>query len=44
MVAGRFALSSLMFFDLRKVLGDLEAGPPIRRSTSDDGRAGEAPA
>jgi hypothetical protein len=25
-VAGRFALSSLMFFDLRKVLGDLGTG------------------
>lgn len=26
-VAGRFALSSLMFYDLRSVLGDLEAKP-----------------
>ena len=26
-VTGRFALSSLMFYDLRSVLGDLEAKP-----------------
>jgi predicted regulator of Ras-like GTPase activity (Roadblock/LC7/MglB family) len=26
-VTGRFALSSLMFYDLRRVLGDLEASP-----------------
>jgi hypothetical protein len=37
-VARRAALSSLMLWDLRAVLGELEGGPPIRRSTSaDDG-------
>jgi hypothetical protein len=33
-VARRTALSSLMLMDLRAVLGELEGGPPIRRSTS----------
>ena len=42
-VARRAALSSLMLWDLRAVLGELEGGPPIRRSTStDDGAAGGA--
>ena len=33
-VARRGALSSLMLYDLRAVLRELEGGPPIRRSTS----------
>lgn len=33
-VARRGALSSLMLYDLRAVLGELEGGPPIRRSRS----------
>jgi Roadblock/LC7 domain len=33
-VAKRAALSSLMLMDLRAVLGELEGGPPIRRSTA----------
>jgi Roadblock/LC7 domain len=33
-VARRTALSSLMLMDLRAVLGELEGGPPIRRSTA----------
>ncbi|MEA2330472.1 MAG: hypothetical protein QOH58_610 [Thermoleophilaceae bacterium] len=33
-VARRAALSSLMLMDLRAVLGELEGGPPIRRSTA----------
>src|SRR4029453_4178270 len=33
-VAKRGALPSLMLYDLRAVLGELEGGPPIRRSTS----------
>jgi len=32
-VARRGALSSLMLMDLRAVLGELEGGPPIRRSS-----------
>jgi Roadblock/LC7 domain len=32
-VGRRGALSSLMLMDLRAVLGELEGGPPIRRST-----------
>jgi hypothetical protein len=44
-VARRAALSSLMLMDLRAVLGELEGGPPIRRSTSaDDGATGAPPA
>ena len=35
-VAKRGALSSLMLHDLRMVLGELEGGPPIRRSRSAD--------
>jgi hypothetical protein len=31
-VARRSALSSLMLFDLKALLGELEGGPPIRRS------------
>jgi hypothetical protein len=31
-VAKRGALSSLMLYDLKSVLGELEGGPPIRRS------------
>jgi hypothetical protein len=42
-VARRAALSSLMLWDLRAVLGELEGGPPIRRSTSaDEGARGPA--
>ena len=33
-VARRTALSSLMLYDLRAVLGELEGGPPIRTSVS----------
>jgi predicted regulator of Ras-like GTPase activity (Roadblock/LC7/MglB family) len=33
-VAKRGALSSLVLYDLRALLGELEGGPPIRRSTS----------
>jgi hypothetical protein len=33
-VAKRGALSSLMLYDLRALLGELEGGAPIRRSTS----------
>jgi predicted regulator of Ras-like GTPase activity (Roadblock/LC7/MglB family) len=33
-VARRAALSSLMLYDLRAVLGELEGGPRIRRSSS----------
>ena len=33
-VAKRGALSSLMLYDLRALLGELEGGPPIRRSAS----------
>jgi hypothetical protein len=33
-VAKRGALSSLMLYDLRALLGELEGGPAIRRSTS----------
>jgi hypothetical protein len=44
-VARRATLSSLMLMDLRAVLGELEGGPPIRRSTSaDDGVTGAPPA
>jgi Roadblock/LC7 domain-containing protein len=32
-VAKRGALSSLMLYDLRALLGELEGGPPIRRSS-----------
>jgi hypothetical protein len=39
-VARRSALSSLMLYDLRAVLGELEGGPPIRTATS----AGPPPA
>ena len=42
-VARRAALSSLMLMDLRAVLGELEGGPPIRRSRSvDEGSPGPA--
>ncbi len=41
-VARRAALSSLMLMDLRAVLGELEGGPPIRRSTSAEERAAGA--
>ncbi len=37
-VARRGALSSLMLYDLRAVLGELEGGPAIRRSTSAEER------
>jgi hypothetical protein len=37
-VAKRGALSSLVLYDLRAVLGELEGGPPIRRSQSADER------
>ena len=35
-VARRSALSSLMLYDLRAVLGELEGGPQIRRATAAD--------
>jgi hypothetical protein len=42
-VARRGVLSSLMLYDLRALLGELEGGPPIRRATSaDEGGAGPA--
>jgi hypothetical protein len=37
-VAKRGALSSLMLYDLRALLIELEGGPPIRRSSSADER------
>jgi hypothetical protein len=37
-VAKRGALSSLMLYDLRAVLGELEGGPPILRSSPAGGR------
>jgi hypothetical protein len=42
-VARRAALSSLMLWDLRAVLGELEGGPPIRRSRSIE-EGGDIPA
>jgi hypothetical protein len=42
-VARRGALSSLMLYDLRAVLGELEGGPAIRRSASaEESAAGPA--
>ena len=42
-VAKRGALSSLMLYDLKAVLGELEGGPPIRRSRpADEGAHGPA--
>ena len=43
-VAKRGALSSLMLYDLRAVLGELDGGPPIRRSApaEEEGAAGPA--
>jgi predicted regulator of Ras-like GTPase activity (Roadblock/LC7/MglB family) len=42
-VARRAALSSLMLWDLRAVLDELEGGPPIRRSISaEEGAPGPA--
>ena len=42
-VAKRGALSSLMLYDLKALLGELEGGPPIRRSSSaDEGVPGPA--
>jgi hypothetical protein len=42
-VARRGALSSLMLYDLGALLGELEGGPPIRRSRSaDEGARGPA--
>jgi Roadblock/LC7 domain len=42
-VGRRAALSSLMLMDLRAVLGELEGGRPIRRSTAaEEGAAGPA--
>ena len=38
-VAKRGALSSLILYDLHAVLGELEGGPPIRRSESVEERA-----
>jgi hypothetical protein len=38
-VARRGALASLMLYDLRAVLRELEGGPPIRRSASAEERA-----
>jgi hypothetical protein len=42
-VAKRGALSSLMLYDLRAVLSELEGGPPIRRSSpAEEGARGPA--
>jgi predicted regulator of Ras-like GTPase activity (Roadblock/LC7/MglB family) len=42
-VTRRSALSSLMLFDLKALLGELEGGPPIRRSRfADEGAPGPA--
>ena len=43
-VAKRGALSSLMLYDLRALLGELEGGPPIMRSTSRPRRPPPGPA
>jgi hypothetical protein len=43
-VARRNALSSLMLMDLRAVLGELEGGPPIRRSVAAPDTAVPGPA
>lgn len=43
-VAKRGALSSLMLYDLRMVLGALEGGPPIRRSIPPEERTATGPA
>ena len=40
-VAKRGALASLMLYDLRAVLGELEGGPTIRRSASVSGAGSE---
>jgi predicted regulator of Ras-like GTPase activity (Roadblock/LC7/MglB family) len=39
-VARKGALSSLMLYDLKAVLGELEGGPPIRRSRPAEDTAG----
>jgi predicted regulator of Ras-like GTPase activity (Roadblock/LC7/MglB family) len=41
-VARRGALSSLMLYDLRAVLGELEGGPPIRVAAAADARGAES--
>jgi Roadblock/LC7 domain-containing protein len=41
-VARRGALSSLMLYDLRAVLGELEGGPPIRVAAAADERRAES--
>jgi predicted regulator of Ras-like GTPase activity (Roadblock/LC7/MglB family) len=42
-VAKRGALSSLILYDLKALLGELEGGPPIRRSRpAEEGAAGPA--
>jgi hypothetical protein len=43
-VAKRGALASLMLYDLRAVLGELEGGPAIRRSVSVEDAGGGGPA
>jgi predicted regulator of Ras-like GTPase activity (Roadblock/LC7/MglB family) len=43
-VGRRTALSSLMLMDLRAVLGELEGGPPIRRSSPAEEPGEEGPA
>jgi len=43
-VARRGALSSLMLYDLRAVLRELEGGPPIRRSAAAEDHAAAGPA
>jgi hypothetical protein len=43
-VGRRAALSSLMLMDLRAVLGELEGGPPVRRSTAADEEGTPGPA
>jgi hypothetical protein len=43
-VARRGALASLMLYDLRAVLGELEGGPPIRRSAPAEEEPADGPA
>jgi hypothetical protein len=43
-VGRRAALSSLMLMDLRAVLGELEGGPPVRRSTAAEAEGASGPA
>jgi predicted regulator of Ras-like GTPase activity (Roadblock/LC7/MglB family) len=43
-VARRGALASLLLYDLRAVLGELEGGPPIRRSAPAEEEPADGPA